>query len=81
MKLSLNLIESSNDQTNLPHKSLLTDAQVSKIRKAFTNDSSLNVQFSKPQLSKFMQSGGVIRDTPILDNILSNIATKGYEQG
>ena len=81
MKLSLNLIESSNDQTNLPHKSLLTDAQVSKIRKAFTNDSSLNVQFSKTQLSKFMQSGGAIRDTPILDNILSNIATKGYEQG
>ena len=31
--LSRNLIGSSNDETNFPHKLLLTDTQVSKIRK------------------------------------------------
>ena len=35
LNLSLNLIESSNDKTNFPHKLSLTNTQVSKIRKAF----------------------------------------------
>ena len=36
---------------------MLTNAQVSKIRKAFENDSSTNVKFSKTQLSKMIHSG------------------------
>ena len=41
LNLSSNLIRSSNDETNFPHKLLLTDTQVSKIRKAFANGSSV----------------------------------------
>ena len=47
LNLSSNLIENSNDETNFPHKLLLTDKQVSKIRKAFANGSSANIKFSK----------------------------------
>ena len=38
LNLSLNVIGDSNDETNFPHKLLLTDAQVSRLRKAFAND-------------------------------------------
>ena len=40
LNLSSNLIGISNGETNFPHKSLLTDRQVLKIRKAFENGSS-----------------------------------------
>ena len=35
LNLSLNLIGNSNDGTNFPHKSLLTDTQVSNFYKSF----------------------------------------------
>ena len=35
--ISSNLIGNSIDETNFPHKLLLTDTKVSKIRKAFAN--------------------------------------------
>ena len=54
------MIGSSNDQTNCPHKLLSTDRQVSKLRKAFTNNSSANIKLSKTQLSKIAQSGGFL---------------------
>ena len=38
LNLSSNLIEISNDEINFPHKSLLTDKQVLKLRKAFANN-------------------------------------------
>ena len=65
LNLSSNLIGSS---TNFPHKLLLTNTQVSKIRKAFANGSSANIKFSKTQLSKFSQSGGFI---DVLDLIIN----------
>ena len=65
LNLSSNLIGSS---TNFPHKLLLTNTQVSKIRKAFANGSSANIKFSKTQLSKFPQSGGFI---DVLDLIIN----------
>ena len=37
LNLSSNLIENSYGETNIPHKLLLTDKQVSKIRKAFAS--------------------------------------------
>ena len=60
LNLSSNLIGSSNDETNYPQKSLLTNTQVSKIRKAFANGSPANTKFPKTQLSKIVQSGGFV---------------------
>ena len=36
--------------TYFPQKSLLTDTQVSRIRKAFSDGSAANIKFSKPQI-------------------------------
>ena len=60
LNLSSNLIGSSNDETNFPHKLLATNTQVSKIHKAFANGWSANIKFSKIHLSKMIQSGGLI---------------------
>ena len=79
MNLSSNLIGSSNDKTNFPHKLLLTDTQVSKIRTVFANGSSVNIKLSKTQLSKIVQLGGVLGDIPIFGNILSSVAEKGTD--
>ena len=54
------MIGDSNDETNFPHKLLLTDRQVTNIRKAFSNNSSANIKFSKTQLSNMIQSGGFL---------------------
>ena len=62
------MIGNSNDNTNFPHKLLLTDRQVANIRKAFSNNLSRDVKFSKTQLLKMMQSGGS------LGNLLSKLA-------
>ena len=54
------MIGNSDDQTNFPHKLLLTNRQVANLRKAFANHASTNIKFSKTQLTK-MQKGGVLR--------------------
>ena len=41
---SSNLIRNSNDETNFPHKLLLTNTQVSRLRKAFANCSLGNIK-------------------------------------
>ena len=46
------MIGDSNDKTNFSHELLLTGRQVSSIRKAFSNNSSVDIKFSKTQLSK-----------------------------
>ena len=79
LNLSSNLIGNSNDQTNLVHLLLLTHTQVSKLRKAFATDSSANIKFSKCQLSKVVQLGGVVHDIPIFGNVLSSAAKKGTD--
>ena len=48
---SSNAIGDSNDGNNFPHK-LLTNSQVSKLQKAFANNSSANIKLSKTQLHK-----------------------------
>ena len=58
LSLSSNVVSDSNNETNLSHKLLLTDTQVSDIGKAFANDSSANIKLSKTQLSKMIQLGG-----------------------
>ena len=68
LRLSSGMVGNSNDNTNFPHKLLLTDRQVANIRKAFTNSLSTDVKFSKTQLLKMSQSGG------FLGNLLSKLA-------
>ena len=60
LRLSPNMIGESNDKANFPLELLLTDRQISSIRKAFSNNSSANIKFSKTQLSKMIQSGGFL---------------------
>ena len=52
MKISSNIAGDSNDENNFPHKLLLTNTQVPKLRKAFRNDLSANIKLSKAQLHK-----------------------------
>ena len=46
IRLSPSMTGDSNDKTNFPHELLLTDRQVSSIRKAFANNSSVNIKLS-----------------------------------
>ena len=54
------MIGDSNDKGNFPHELLLTNRQVSRIRKAFANNSSIDIKFLKAPLSKMIQSGGFL---------------------
>ena len=47
-----------NDDTNFPYNLLLTNTQLSRIRKAFAISSLANTKFSEPRLSKLMHSCG-----------------------
>ena len=58
LRLSSNMI--GDNETNFPHKLLLTNRQVPNLRKAFANNSSIDIKLSKTQLSKIMQSGGFL---------------------
>ena len=55
IRLSPNMIGDSNDTGNFSHELLLTNRYVSSIRKAFSNKSSVDIKFSKSQLSKMIQ--------------------------
>ena len=52
----------SKGETNFPHKLILNDTKVSRLRTAFTNSSSANIKFSKTQLSKIVKLGAFIID-------------------
>ena len=58
LRLSSNMI--GDNETNFPHKLLLTNRQVSNLRKAFANHLSTDIKLSKTQLSKVIQSGGFL---------------------
>ena len=60
IRLSPNMIGDSNDEANFSHELLLTDRQVSSIRKAFIDNSSVDIKFSKTQLSKMIQPRGYL---------------------
>ena len=68
LRISSGMVGNSNDNTNFPHKLLLTDRQVENIRKAFAKNTSTDIKLSKTQLSKIIQSGG------FLGNLLSKLA-------
>ena len=54
LRLSLNMIGNSDDETNFPDKLLLTNSQVANLRKAFANYLSTDIKLSKTQLSKMI---------------------------
>ena len=56
----------SNNETNFPHELLLTDRQVSNIRKSFANNSSIDIKLSKTQLSKVIQAGGFLSKNRVM---------------
>ena len=58
LRLSSNMI--GDNETNFPHELLLTDRQISSLRKSFANNSSADIKLSKTQLSKMIQSGGFL---------------------
>ena len=60
LRLSSNMVGNSSDNTNFPHELLLTDRQVTNIRKAFANNLSTDIKFSNAQLSKMIQSDGFL---------------------
>ena len=60
LRLSLNIVGKSDDETNFPHKLSLTNRQVANLRKAFANYLSTDILLSKTQLSKMIQSGGFL---------------------
>ena len=51
------MVDHENNKTNFPHKSLLTNRQVSNLRKASANNSSANTKLLKTQLFKTVESG------------------------
>ena len=77
------MIGDSNVRTNFPLELLLTDRQVSSIRKAFSNNSSANIKLSKTKLSKMIQSGGSLgrllspllkTRLPLISNVIKPLA-------
>ena len=66
LNLSSSLIRNSNGKTNFLHKLFSTDTQVSKIYKAFANGSSANIILLKTQLSKMIQSEGILDESLVV---------------
>ena len=83
IRLSPSMIGDSTDQTNFPHELLLTDRQVSSIRRAFANNSFVDIKFSKARLPKMIQLGeflgkllGPLLRTglPLMKNVITPLA-------
>ena len=77
------MIGDSDDKTNFRHELLLTGRQVSSTGKAVSNNSSVDIKFSKTQLSKMIQSGGFLgkllgpllkTGLPLTKNIITPLA-------
>ena len=54
------MIGNLDDETNLLHKLLLTNRQVTTLCKAFANHTSTDIKLSKTQLSNMIQLGGFL---------------------
>ena len=86
-KTEVVLILSSNmvgdDETNFPHKLLLTNRQVANMREAFANYLSADINLSKTQLSKMTQLVGFLGSLlglllktglPLMKNVIKPLA-------
>ena len=60
LRLPSNMVGNSDDETNFPHKLLLTNRKTLSLRKEFNNHASTDIKFSKAQLTK-MQKGGFLK--------------------
>ena len=81
LRLSSNMI--GDDESNFPHKLLLTNRQVANLSKAFANHLSADIKLSKTQLSKMIQSGGFLgrllgpllkTGLPLITNVIKPLA-------
>ena len=81
LRLSSNMI--GDNETDFPHKLLLTNRQVLNLCKAFSNHLSANIKLSKIQLSKMIQSGGFLgrllgrllkTGLPLIKNVIKPLA-------
>ena len=81
LRLSSNMI--GDDESNFPHKLLLTNRQVANLSKAFANHLSADIKLSKTQLSKMIQSGGFLGRSlgpllktglPLITNVIKPLA-------
>ena len=72
------MVGNSNDNTNFPHKLLLTNRQVANIRKAFAKNTSTDIKLSKTQLSKMIHSGGflgrLLGPLPLMKGVIKPLA-------
>ena len=81
LRLSSNMI--GDNESNFPHKLLLTNRQVTNLQKAFANYLSADIKLSKTQLSKRIQSGGFLvrllgplvgTGLPLIKNVIKPLA-------
>ena len=81
LRLSSNMV--GDDETNFPHKLLLTNRQVVNLRKAFASYLSTDINLSKTQISKMIQSGGFLgrllgpllkTGLPLIQNVIKPLA-------
>ena len=81
LRFSWNMI--GDNETNFPHRLLLTNRQVANIRKAFANSSSIDIKLSRTQWSKMIQSGGFLgrllgsllkTRLPLIKNVIKPLA-------
>ena len=84
LRLLSNMIGNSDDETNVPHKLLLTNREVANLRKAFANHTSTDIKLSKAQSTK-MQKGGFLRflapllksGLPLLKSVIKPLGVLG----
>ena len=81
LRLLSNMI--GDNESNFPHKLLLTNRKVANLRKAFANYLSTDIKLSKTQLSKMIQSGGFLgrllgpllkTGLPLIKNVIKPLA-------
>ena len=84
LRLSSNVL--GDNETNFPDKLLLTNRQVTNLRKAFANYLSADIKLSETQLSKMIQSGELLgrllgpllkTGLPLLKNVIKPLAKSG----
>ena len=85
LKLSSNVVGDSNDENNFSLKLLLTNTQVSRLRKTFGNGSSAKIKLLQTQLQKIGRSGGLFgrllglllkTGLPLIGNVLKPLAKR-----
>ena len=81
LRLSSNIIH--DNETNFPHQLLLTNRKASNLGKSFANHLSADIELSKTQLSKMIQSGGFLgsllgpllkKGLPLIKNVIRPLA-------